>query len=83
MKNFIIALIVLCICLASNTYAGECANGSCVANKAARKTISVTRNVVRVPVVVGQNTIITTRDIIKSQPVRSRILNRSTTIINQ
>lgn len=83
MKNFIIALIVACSCLMTNSYAGECANGSCLLNKVARKTVSVSRSVVRVPVIVSKNVVVATRDVLKNQPIRNRILNRSRTVVNQ
>lgn len=83
MKNFIAALIMFCVFACSQSYAGDCANGSCSVNRFARKTVSVTRNVLRVPVVVGRNIVVTTRDVIRNQPIRNRVVNRSTVVVQE
>ena len=83
MKNFIVALVMLLVFSASASFAGECAGGSCSLNRVARRAVTVTREVVRVPVVVGRNVVVRTRDVLRSQPIRGRIVNRSTTVVNQ
>lgn len=73
MKNFIIALVLMFVSVSSVTYGSDCSNGTCVLGNVVRKSVAVTREVVSVPVTVARNVVTKTRNVIKSQPVRSRL----------
>lgn len=75
MKNILMVLMLLGT-FAGYSYAGECAGGSCtVLNRPVRKVLVVTKNVVVAPVNV-------TREVIKYQPVRRRLVSRSTNCVS-
>ena len=102
MKNFIIAMLFV-FGFANYTFAGECANGVCVAPvRPVRKVVNISREIVVAPFravavvaaprncctetvaadcdcgCVGANA--TTKDVVKYQPLRRRLVNRSTTV---
>jgi hypothetical protein len=102
MKNAIIAMMLV-FGFVGSSYAGECANGVCVAPlvRPVRKIVNITKEIVVAPVravaVVaaprnccvetvaadcgcgcgGSNT---TKEVVKYQPLRRRLVNRSTTV---
>lgn len=103
MKNVIYSLMLI-VGFTSFAYAGECANGICVAPvRPVRKVVNVTREIVVAPVravaavvVAPRNCCVetvatdcgcgcggaksTTKEVVKYQPVRRRLVNRSTTV---
>jgi hypothetical protein len=79
MKNILMALMLLGL-LVSNSYAGECANGSCsVLSRPVRKAVVITRNIVTTPAVVAREF---SREVVKNQPVRRRLVRRSTNCVS-
>jgi hypothetical protein len=75
MKNILMALMLLGS-FATYGYAGECSNGSCtVLNRPVRKVLVVTRNVIAAPVNV-------TREVVKYQSLRRRLVNRTTNCVS-
>ena len=96
MKNFIIALMFFIGLSSYSSFAGECANGVCYATvRPVRKIVNVTREVVVAPVRVVANVVVprtvyesvssdccgnTTKEVVKYQPLRRRLVNRSTTV---
>lgn len=78
MKN-LIASCVLLLGVCNISFAGECLNGSCsVVVKPVRKVVNVTREVIVAPLSVVADT---TKNVVKYQPLRRRLVN-STTIYN-
>lgn len=101
MKN-VIYVVMLVLGFSSISYAGECANGVCVAPvRPVRKVVNISREIVVAPfravavVAAPRNccteTVATdcgcgcggsssTKDVVKYQPLRRRLVNRSTTV---
>lgn len=75
MKNILMICMLLLSC-ATVSYGGECVNGSCKPlHRPVRKVLVVTKNVIAAPVN-------TTREVVKYQPVRRRLVHRSTNCVN-
>lgn len=68
----LILVVALMIC-GSSTFAGECANGRCALRN---RAVSVTREVVSVPVVVTRRTVESTRNFGRRSTVRVRSVVR-------
>lgn len=95
MKN-IALLFMFILGMVNFSYAGECANGVCVAPvRPVRKIVNVTREVIVAPVrvvatAVAPRTVCenvtsdccgnTTKEVVKYQPVRRRLVNRTTSV---
>jgi hypothetical protein len=71
MKN-VIAACVLVLGVCNLSVAGECFNGLC---KPVRKVVNITKEVVVAPVNIVADT---TRNIVKYQPIRRRLVNSTT-----
>lgn len=72
MKNFIFAMVATFI-LTSTSFGGECLNGTCNLRS---RTVNVTKEVIRVPVVVTSKVVETTRNVGKRTVNRVRNIVR-------
>lgn len=95
MKNIVYAMMVI-VGFSTFAYSGECSNGVCFAPlRPVRKVVNVTKEIVVAPAravvaVVTPNYVTSTncdcgcsassRTVTKYQPVRRRLVNRSTTV---
>lgn len=96
MKNFIIALMLLIGFGTYSSFAGECSNGICTATvRPVRKIVNISKEIVVAPVravavVATPRTVCknvatdccgnSTKEVVKYQPLRRRLVNRSTTV---
>lgn len=94
MKNVIIAAMLV-FGMYGFSSAGECAGGTCFAPlRPVRKVVNVTKEIIVAPVRIVANVTAprtvcesvatscgsTTREVVKYQPLRRRLVNRSTTV---
>lgn len=95
MKNFIFAMLFI-LGFAGYSFAGECASGVCSAPvRPVRKIVNISKEIVVAPVRVVANIAAprtvcesvtsdccgnTTKEVVKYQPLRRRLVNRSTTV---
>lgn len=95
MKNIIYTLMIV-LGFSSFAYSGECSSGVCSAPaRPVRKIVNVTKEIVVAPVRVVTNVVAprtvcesvatdccgnTTKEVVKYQPLRRRLVNRSTTV---
>ena len=75
MKNFVIA-IMLVLGTIGSSYGGECVNNSCNCGLLRSRIVSVTQEVISVPVVVTRKTVETTRNIGRKTVNRFRSIVR-------
>ena len=87
MKNIILALIVFVGFAGSFLMAGECANGICVAQvRPVRKVVNITKEIIVAPVrsvvtvATPGSSSTSKKEVVKYQPLRRRLVNRSTTV---
>jgi hypothetical protein len=78
MKNFILGLMIT-VCSMSYSYGGEC-NGSCYAARLPRRIVTLSTEVVNVPVEVTTRTVSRVRKIVRKAPCDCCTTTKSSTV---